>query len=671
MAKSKTQAASKPAARQAGKAAKTPAKASATKKPVARKPAPRKATAKAQATKAPVSKKAAANKLTAKTTAPKKPAAKKPAARKAVAKAPVKKAPAAKAAAKASPAPKPTAPKPTVAKPAAPKPAAPKPAARPVAAKALKMPAGVNVSAPPTPSAGEILGGGALEFLAQLHRKFDARRLELLARRREIQAKLDTGWTPDFLPETAAVRAGDWQVAPLPKDILDRRVEITGPVDRKMVINALNSGASVFMADCEDSSTPTWANMIEGQKNLRDAVRRTISFTDPATQKHYKLNDKVAVLFVRPRGWHLAEKHVTVDGAEMSASLFDFGLYVFHNAREQLDRRTGPYFYLPKMESHLEARLWNDVFVWAQDKLGIQRGTIKATVLIETILASFEMDEILFELREHSAGLNCGRWDYIFSFIKKFARSADRIMPDRAQVTMTTHMMRSYSQLLIRTCHNRGVHAMGGMAAQIPIKDDPAANDAAMAKVRADKEREATDGHDGTWVAHPALVPVAKEIFDRIMPTSNQIHRRRQDVAVTAADLLRVPDGVRTETGLRQNIAIGIGYVEAWLRGIGCVPLNHLMEDAATAEISRAQIWQQLHHGATLEDGRVIDRALFRALLADEVAKIETRLGAAFRKTRFKEAAKMFRDWSEAPRFVEFLTLPAYDWVVAHEPAAG
>ena len=686
MAKSKTQAASKPAARQAGKAAKTPAKASAAKKPVARKPAPRKAPAKAQATKAPVSKKAAAKKPTAKKTAPKtpapktpaskkpaakKPAAKKPAARKAVAKAPVKKAPAAKAAAKASPAPKPAAPKPTVAKPTAPKPTAPKPTARPVAAKALKFPAGVNVSAPPTPSAGEILGGGALEFLAQLHRKFDARRLELLARRRETQAKLDTGWTPDFLPETAAVRAGDWQVAPLPKDILDRRVEITGPVDRKMVINALNSGASVFMADCEDSSTPTWTNMIEGQKNLRDAVRRSISFTDPTTQKHYKLNDKVAVLFVRPRGWHLAEKHVTIDGAEMSASLFDFGLYVFHNARELLDRRTGPYFYLPKMESHLEARLWNDVFVWAQEKLGIQRGTIKATVLIETILASFEMDEILYELREHSAGLNCGRWDYIFSFIKKFARSADRIMPDRAQVTMTTHMMRSYSQLLIRTCHNRGVHAMGGMAAQIPIKDDPAANDAAMAKVRADKEREATDGHDGTWVAHPALVAVAKEIFDRIMPTSNQIHRRRQDVAVTAADLLRVPDGVRTEAGLRQNITIGIGYVEAWLRGIGCVPLNHLMEDAATAEISRAQIWQQLHHGATLEDGRVIDRALFRALLADEVAKIEARLGAAFRKTRFKEAAKMFREWSEASRFVEFLTLPAYDWVVAHEPAAG
>jgi malate synthase len=632
------------------------------KKPAAKKAAAPKPVLGKSATKAQAPKAQAPKAKAPKAKAPAKPAAKKPAAAKrpAVASAAVK--PSRATAAKA----------PTAPKTPAPKLPAPKTAAeKPQAAKPLKLPAGMTLSAPPTPSAGEILGGGALDFLAQLHRKFNARRLELLARRREIQAQLDAGWTPDFLPETAAIRAGDWQVAPLPKDILDRRVEITGPVDRKMVINALNSGASVFMADCEDSSTPTWANMIEGQKNLRDAVRRTISFTDPATQKHYKLNDKVAVLFVRPRGWHLAEKHVTVDGAEMSASLFDFGLYVFHNAREQLDRRTGPYFYLPKMESHLEARLWNDVFVWAQDKLGIQRGTIKATVLIETILASFEMDEILFELREHSAGLNCGRWDYIFSFIKKFARSADRIMPDRAQVTMTTHMMRSYSQLLIRTCHNRGVHAMGGMAAQIPIKDDPAANDAAMAKVRADKEREATDGHDGTWVAHPALVPVAKEIFDRIMPTSNQIHRRRQDVAVTAADLLRVPDGVRTETGLRQNIAIGIGYVEAWLRGIGCVPLNHLMEDAATAEISRAQIWQQLHHGATLEDGRVIDRALFRALLADEVAKIETRLGAAFRKTRFKEAAKMFRDWSEAPRFVEFLTLPAYDWVVAHEPAAG
>jgi malate synthase len=624
----------------------------------------------------------------AKASAPAKPAASartRPPARKAPAKPPAAKQAAAKQAAAKQAAAKQSAAKPTAARgapakpaggkpgaaPRAPKPvptpATAKPAPRPAPAKPLRLPAGVVLSAPPTPSATEVLGGGALDFLAQLHRKFDARRLELLARRKEIQARLDAGWTPDFLPETASVRAGDWQVAPLPKELLDRRVEITGPVDRKMVINALNSGASVFMADLEDSSTPTWANMIEGQKNLRDAVRRTIAFTDPVTQKHYALAEKPAVLFVRPRGWHLPESHLRVDGAPMSGALFDFGLYMFHNARELIDRRSGPYFYLPKMESHLEARLWNDVFAWTQDKLGIQRGTIKATVLIETILASFEMDEILFELREHSAGLNCGRWDYIFSFIKKFARAADRLMPDRAQVTMTTHMMRSYSQLLIRTCHNRGVHAMGGMAAQIPIKDDPAANDAAMAKVRADKEREATDGHDGTWVAHPALVPVAKEIFDRIMPAANQIYRRRQDVAPAAADLLKVPEGTRSEAGLRQNIAIGLGYVEAWLRGIGCVPLNHLMEDAATAEISRAQVWQQIHHRAKLADGRVVDRTLFRALLADELKKVEKRLGAAFRKTRYKDAARMFRDWSEAPRFVDSLTLPAYDWVVAHE----
>ncbi len=618
----------------------------------------RKQTAKKPSGKAaPAARKAAPRKAAA------KPAAKKPAAKKPVAKKPATRKPAPKAAAPARKAP---ARKPAPRTAPAARPAAKAPA--PVAAKPIRLPAGVKLVAPRTPSDNEILGGGALDFLAQLHRRFNARRLELLARRKEVQARLDAGWTPDFLPETANIRAGDWTVAPLPQDILDRRVEITGPVDRKMIINALNSGASVFMADCEDSSTPTWANMVEGQKNLRDAVRRAIAFTDPVTQKSYQLNEKVAVLFVRPRGWHLPEKHLLVDGAEMSASLFDFGLYMFHNARELLDRRTGPYFYLPKMESHLEARLWNDVFVWAQDKLGLQRGTVKATVLVETIMASFEMDEILWELREHSAGLNCGRWDYIFSFIKKFARSPACIMPDRGQVTMTTHMMRSYSQLVIRTCHNRGVHAMGGMAAQIPIKDDPVANEAALAKVRADKEREATDGHDGTWVAHPALVPVAKEIFDRIMPASNQIYRRRQDVAVTAADLLKVPEGTRTEAGLRQNIVIGIGYVEAWLRGIGCVPLNHLMEDAATAEISRAQIWQQLHHGAKLEDGRRIDRALFRRLLGEEVARIEKRMGPAFRKSRFKEAARMFRDWSEASSFVEFLTLPAYDWVIAHEP---
>jgi malate synthase len=541
-------------------------------------------------------------------------------------------------------------------------------AAKAAPAKPVRIPAGMQIVAPPTPAAGAVLTTGALEFLAQLHRKFNKRRLELLARRREMQAKLDAGWKPDFLAETAPVRAGAWQVAPLPKDILDRRVEITGPVDRKMIINALNSGANVFMADLEDSSTPTWANMIEGQRNLADAIRRTIAFTDPASGKHYQLNEKTAVLFVRPRGWHLPEKHVAIDGETMSGSLFDFGLYIFHNARELLDRRTGPYFYLPKMESHLEARLWNDVFNFAQDKLGLSRGTIKATVLIETIMASFEMDEILHELREHSAGLNCGRWDYIFSFIKKFAKDPACVMPDRALVTMTTHMMRSYSQLLIKTCHNRGVHAMGGMAAQIPIKDDPAANEAAIAKVRADKEREASEGHDGTWVAHPGLVPIAKEVFDRIMPAVNQIYRRRQDVDVKAADLLRIPEGTRTEAGLRANIGVGLGYIEAWLRGIGCVPLNHLMEDAATAEISRAQIWQQLHHAATLDDGRVVDKALFRKTLAEEVGKIEQRLGQAIRKTRFKDAARMFREWSEAGEFADFLTLPAYDWVVAHEP---
>jgi malate synthase len=605
-------------------------KKSAVKKPVAKKSAGKKSAGKKPAGKKPAGKKSAPKKVAAKKVAA------KPTPKKAAAKAPAKQ---------------------VAAKPPKVVPPAP-----------LKIPAGMKLIAPPSASTNEVLGGGALDFLAQLHRKFNKRRLELLARRREVQAKLDAGWKPDFLPETASIRAGDWQVAALPKDILDRRVEITGPVDRKMIINALNSGASVFMADLEDSSTPTWTNMIEGQKNLADAVRRAIGFTDPNTQKVYQLNEKTAVLFVRPRGWHLTEKHILVDGEEMSGSLTDFGLYFFRNARELLERRTGPYFYLPKMESHLEARLWNDVFNWAQDKLGLSRGTIKATVLIETILAAFEMDEILYELREHSAGLNCGRWDYIFSFIKKFALDPSCVMPDRAQVTMTTHMMRCYSHLAIRTCHNRGVHAMGGMAAQIPIKDDPVASEAALNRVRADKEREANDGHDGTWVAHPALVPIAKEVFDRIMPAANQIYRRRQDVDVKSSDLLRVPEGSRTENGLRTNIAVGIGYVEAWLRGTGCVPLNNLMEDAATAEISRAQIWQQLRHGAALEDGRKIDKSLFRSLLEDEMGKIETKLGQAMRKTRFKDAARMFKEWSEAPEFVEFLTLPAYDWVVAHEP---
>ena len=526
---------------------------------------------------------------------------------------------------------------------------------------------GVEITGRITPEFAQILTPEAVAFAVKLQRTFGAKRDELMQLRDQRQAAFDAGKLPDFLPETAAVREGDWTCAPVGKDIEDRRVEITGPVDRKMIINALNSGAQVFMADFEDANTPRWDNNIDGHINLRDAIRRRIDYVSPEG-KAYKLKDKLAALFVRPRGWHLPEKHVKVDGVAISGGIFDFALYFFHNAKELVARGSGPYFYLPKLESHLEARLWNDVFNWAQDKLSIQRSSIKVTVLIETIMASFEMDEILYELREHSAGLNCGRWDYIFSFIKKFAKDPARLMPDRALVTMTTHMMRSYSQLLIKTCHNRGVHAMGGMAAQIPIKDDPAANDAALAKVRADKEREANDGHDGTWVAHPALVPIAKEIFDKVMPQANQIYRRRQDVNVTAADLLTMPQGVRTEAGLRQNIAIGIGYVEAWLRGTGCVPLNHLMEDAATAEISRAQIWQQIRHGATLDDGRVIDKPLFRRLLDDEVARIEKRLGTAFKKSRFKEAARMFRDWSEAPEFVAFLTLPAYDWVIAHEP---
>ncbi len=428
-----------------------------------------------------------------------------------------------------------------------------------------------------------------------------------MARRVEVQASLDAGWRPDFLPETKAIRDADWTVAPLPKDLLDRRVEITGPTDRKMVINALNSGSSVFMADFEDANTPSWDNLIEGQINLMDAVRRDISFDDPSSKRHYQLNPRTAVLLVRPRGWHLPEAHLVVDGEPMSGSLFDFGLYFFHNAKELLARNTGPYFYLPKMESHLEARLWNDVFVHAEAKLGIAKGTIKATVLIETILAAFEMDEILYELREHSAGLNCGRWDYIFSTIKKFAEDPKRVMPDRSQITMTVHFMRSYSLLLIKTCHRRSVHAMGGMAAQIPIRNDPAANEAAMEKVRADKLREAGDGHDGTWVAHPGLVPIAKEIFDKQMPEVNQIARKRQDVHMTADDLLKVPEGTITEAGLRQNLNVGIGYLEAWLRGIGCVPLYNLMEDAATSEISRAQLWQWIRHGAKLlgrSDGR-------------------------------------------------------------------
>jgi malate synthase len=510
------------------------------------------------------------------------------------------------------------------------------------------------------PGYEKVLTPAAVAFIAELERKFGPQRRALLARRADLQRRLDAGWKPDFLPETKSIRHGDWRVAPIPRDLQDRRVEITGPTDRKMVINALNCGASVYMADFEDATTPSWDNLIEGQANLSDAVRRRITFDDPETGRHYALNDKTAVLFVRPRGWHLPEKHILVDDEPMSGALFDFGLFFFDNAKELIARGTGPYFYLPKIESHLEARLWNEVFVHAQAKLGLPKGTIRATVLIETIMAAFEMDEILWELRDHSAGLNCGRWDYIFSFIKKFAEDPDCVMPDRVQVTMTTHFLRSYSRLLIKTCHRREVHAMGGMAAQIPIRDDTAADAAAMEKVRADKVREAGDGHDGTWVAHPGLVAIAKEVFDRDMRQPNQIARKCQDVHVAAPDLLAVPKGVITEAGLRQNLNVGIGYLEAWLRGTGCVPLYHLMEDAATAEISRAQVWQWIRHGAELDDGRIIDAALCRSILDEELAKLrETAADGA----RHKDAAKLFRGLIEAQSFPEFLTLPAYDMI--------
>jgi len=525
-----------------------------------------------------------------------------------------------------------------------------------------KMPSGVSIRGEMRPGFETVLTPEAVAFAVALERKFGAERRRLLARRAEVQAKLDGGWKPVFRPETKAIREADWTVAKLPEDLLDRRVEITGPVDRKMIINALNCGASVFMADFEDASTPSWTNLVEGQLNLRDAIAGTIAFDDPESGRHYALAAKTAVLKVRPRGWHLPEKHVLVDGAPMSGSLFDFGLFFFHNAKALLAKGSGPYFYLPKLESADEAELWNAVFVEAQAALGIPKGSIKATVLIETILAAFEMDEILYALKDHSAGLNCGRWDYIYSFIKKFRADPKAILPDRGQVAMTTHFLQSYVRLLIKTCHRRNVHAMGGMAAQIPIRNDPAANDAAMAKVRADKEREANEGHDGTWVAHPGLVALAKEVFDKAMPGPNQIARKRQDVAIGAADLVQVPQGTITEAGLRQNVNVGIGYIESWLRGNGCVPLYNLMEDAATAEISRSQVWQWLRHRAKLDDGRLIDAALCSRILAEELAALKA---AAPDGERYDDAAGLFRELVEAPDFVEFLTLPAYDMIVA------
>ncbi len=521
----------------------------------------------------------------------------------------------------------------------------------------------ISIDAPVSKEYEEILTPEALKFLVELHTRFDARRRELLERRAKRQKEIDGGALPGFLAETEAVRKSDWSAAPIPKDLLDRRVEITGPVDRKMIINALNSGASCFMADLEDSNSPTWSNNLSGQINLRDAIRGEIEYVSPEGKK-YTLGPKPATLIVRPRGWHLTEKHFFVQGQPISGSLFDFGLFFFHNAKALLEKGSGPYLYLPKMQSHLEARLWNDVFIFAQEHVGVPRGSIRATVLIETILAAFEMDEILYELREHSAGLNCGRWDYIFSFIKTLRSSANFVLPDRSLVTMDRHFLKSYVDLLIKTCHRRGIHAMGGMAAQIPIKNDPAANEIALEKVRKDKLREVNAGHDGTWVAHPGLVPVAKEVFDAHMKTPNQINVKRDDVNVTAADLLEVPKGEITENGLRMNIDIGIQYLESWLRGNGCVPIYNLMEDAATAEISRTQVWQWLHYGSTLSDGRKVTADLIRDTIASQLQAIRASIGPErYRESKYEKAAGLFEHLIVSSELKDFMTLEAYAYL--------
>ncbi|MFC4353756.1 malate synthase A [Chryseomicrobium palamuruense] len=521
----------------------------------------------------------------------------------------------------------------------------------------------IEIKGPQDEATKRVLTPEALQFLEGLHRTFDARRKELLEAREERQRELDAGGKLDFLEETKSIREGDWTVAELPKDLQDRRVEITGPVDRKMVINALNSGAKLFMACFEDATAPTWHNMIHGQINMYDAIRKSISYTQTNTGKTYSLNDEVAVLQIRPRGWHLLEKHVEVDGEPIAGGLFDFGLYFFHNAKELLSRRSGPYFYLPKLEHYLEARLWNDVFRYAQDTLGIPQGSIRATVLIETIPAAFQMDEILYELREHSAGLNCGRWDYIFSYIKRLRNQEDVILPDRSQVTMISPFMRAYTLLAIQTCHKRNAPAMGGMAAQIPIKGDEEANAAAFDKVREDKRREVTDGHDGTWVAHPALVTVALDEFNEYMPEANQIGRKREDVKVTADDLLEVPIGTITENGLRVNCSVGVQYIASWLRGNGAAPINHLMEDAATAEISRTQVWQWIRHPeGKLEDGHKITGEFVNQVLEEELTTLKEQFGEqVYTDGRFEEAARLFRQLVLNDEFIEFLTLPGYD----------
>ena len=520
---------------------------------------------------------------------------------------------------------------------------------------------GIEINGPAVPGLDGVLTDEACAFVAMLERRFGDERRRLLEARAAFQARIDAGENPAFRPDTKAIREGDWTIAGTPADLADRRVEITGPVDRKMIINALNCGASCFMADFEDAASPTLEAMIAGQVNLRDAARGTIAMTDPSSGKSYALGDETATLIVRPRGWHLEEAHLLVDGRPASASLFDFGLYFFHNAAELRASGTGPYFYLPKLEHYEEAALWNAVFVAAQEELGLPVGTIKATVLIETITAAFEMDEILHALKDHIVGLNCGRWDYIFSVIKTFRNRPDWVLPDRVLVTMTQPFMRAYSRLLIKTCHRRGAHAMGGMAAQIPIKGDDAANEEAFGKVRADKEREAGDGHDGTWVAHPGLVPVAREVFDRLMPEANQVSRQLGNVTVNEADLLAVPKGELTEEGLRNNIRVAIQYIEAWLAGRGAVPLYNLMEDAATAEISRAQLWQCLRHGARMSDGRTVDWALVDGLVTEEVEALREALDEEDLEHRhFDEAVALFTLVGTGNGFPDFLTLPAY-----------
>ena len=526
----------------------------------------------------------------------------------------------------------------------------------------LDLPHGVQINAPILPGFETILSKDALTLVAKLHRAFDPRRQQLLADRRERAQRLDAGERPDFLPGTADIRSGDWRIAPVPKALERRRVEITGPVDAKMVINAFNSGADSYMTDFEDSNSPLWTNQIQGQINIGQAIRRTLSFAQqtPAGSKSYKLNDKIATLQVRPRGLHLDEKHVTIDGQRVHGGFFDFALFMFHNARELLARGAGPYFYLPKLESHLEARLWNEVFVMTQNELGLPQGTIRATVLIETILAAFEMDEILWELREHSAGLNAGRWDYIFSCIKKFKNDKTFCLADRAQVTMTAPFMRAYALLLLQTCHKRGAPAIGGMSALIPIKNDPVKNEAAMAGIIADKRRDATDGYDGGWVAHPGLVEASMKEFVAVLgDRPNQFDKQKPEVAVKAADLLDFrPEKPITEAGLRMNINVGIHYLGAWLGGNGCVPIHNLMEDAATAEISRSQVWQWIRSPkGVLDDGRKVSADLVKQLVPEELAKIKAGGFAG----RFDRAAEIFTQMSTQDAFAEFLTLPLYE----------